>query len=39
MHPVCVVELHVAVNYIEIIRIAQKSNYGKLMSPSTFKRR
>ena len=38
MLSVCVVELHVTVNYIKIICIAQQCHYGKFMSPSTFKR-
>jgi hypothetical protein len=38
MHSLCVVELHVTVNYIKVICISQQCHYGKFMSPSTFKR-
>jgi hypothetical protein len=39
MHSACVVELHIIVNHIKIIRIAQQYNYSKFMPPSTFKSR
>ena len=31
MHFVYIVEIHVAVNYIKILNVAQKYIYGKLM--------
>jgi hypothetical protein len=36
MHSVCVVvELHVTVNYIKILSVAQQCFYGKFVSPTT----
>jgi hypothetical protein len=35
MHSVCVVQLHVTVNYIKILSVAKHCFYGKFMSPAT----
>lgn len=37
MHSVCIVELHVTVNYIQILTVAQQFFCGKFMWPATVK--
>ena len=38
MHSVCIAEVHVIVNYINILSIAQQCLCGEFMSPATMKR-
>jgi hypothetical protein len=35
VHSVCIVELHITVNNIKILSVAQQCFYGKFMSPTT----
>jgi len=35
---VCIVELHVTVNYAKMLNVAQQCFYHKFMSPATVKR-
>jgi hypothetical protein len=37
-HYVCVLGVHVTVNYMEILSVAQQCFYGTFMSPATIKR-
>jgi hypothetical protein len=38
MHSVCVVDLHVTINYIQILSVAQQYFYSKFMSLATIMR-
>ena len=38
-YSVCVVELHVTVNQLKILRVAQQRFYEKFMSPATIKQK
>lgn len=37
MHFVCVIELHVTVNNVKVLSVAQKLFYDEFMSPATIK--